>query len=183
MRLYGTEQTTMDEKGRTAFPTRFRDAVQKIYEAHGLVGAPPTLMLVPWFDDGCLRAYPLPIFERKVAQFEHALANESAFERGRDESWLVRALYGDAREITPDGAGRVLLVAEIREPARLEREVMWKGLLDCIEVWNPQIYREAMAQQAPRARAALSNYGPPPGPGAVIAPAAATPPTGSGDGP
>ena len=178
MRLYGTEQTTMDEKGRTAFPTRFRDAVQKIYEANGLVGAPPTLMLVPWFDDGCLRAYPLPIFERKVAQFERALANESAFERGRDESWLVRALYGDAREITPDGAGRVLLVAEIREPARLEREVMWKGLLDCIEVWNPQVYREAMAIQAPKARAALGNYGPPP----AGAPSVPTTSTGSGDG-
>ena len=182
MRLYGTEQTTMDDKGRTAFPTRFRDAVQKIYEANGLVGAPPTLMLVPWFDDGCLRAYPLPVFERKVAQFEQALANESAFERGRNESWLVRALYGDAREITPDGAGRVLLVAEIREPARLEREVMWKGLLDCIEIWNPQIYREAMAVHAPTARGVLASYGPPPGPAAGVALAPATPSTGSGEG-
>lgn len=180
MRLYGSEQTTMDEKGRTAFPTRFREAVQKIYEQHGLVGAPPTLMVVPWFDDGCLRAFPLPIFEQKVAQFEQALANESAFERGREESWLVRALYGDAREITPDNAGRVLLVSEIREPARLEREVMWKGLLDCIEIWNPAVYRESMAMHAKAARTRLTGYGPPPGP--MTAPAPLLPSSGSGGG-
>jgi hypothetical protein len=94
----------------------------------------------------------------------------------------VRALYGDAREITPDGAGRVLLVAEIREPARLEREVMWKGLLDCIEIWNPQIYRDAMSLHAPTARGVLASYGPPPGPAAGAPVAPATPSTGSGEG-
>jgi hypothetical protein len=77
----------------------------------------------------------------------------------------------------------VLLVAEIREPARLEREVMWKGLLDCIEIWNPQIYREAMSLHAPTARGVLASYGPPPGPAAVAPVAPPSPSTGSGEGP
>ncbi len=161
MRLIGSDITFLDDKGRTAMPARFREAVAAISRNAGIEQGPYSLMVVPWFDDQCLRAFALPTFDQKVAQFEAQLAGERAFERGRDETWLERTLYGDARELTPDGSGRVLMPSELRVLARLEREVMWKGMRDCIEIWNPTVYEEARVREAARARAVLANYSPP----------------------
>jgi hypothetical protein len=38
---------------------------------------------------------------------------------------------------------------------------MWKGMRDCIEIWNPTVYEEARVREAARARAVLANYSPP----------------------
>ena len=49
---------------------------------------------------------------------------------------LQRLLVGHATEISMDGHGRLLLPPELREFAKLEREVVLLGLMNKFELWD-----------------------------------------------
>ena len=51
---------------------------------------------------------------------------------------LNRHFFGDADEQTPDGQGRILVTATLREWAGLGRELVVAGAGKHIEIWNPE---------------------------------------------
>jgi MraZ protein len=137
----GASALTLDAKGRMSVPSRYRDALQ--VQAEGRV----TLTKSP---DGCLLLFPRPEWERfreKVAALP------------MDAMWWRRIFLGNAMDVEPDSAGRVLVSPELRAYASLEKDVTLLGMGAHFEVWDSQMYAakeaEAMAQGMPES---LKNF-------------------------
>ena len=116
----GAAKVTLDDKGRMVIPTRYRDSSPS---GRG--------QLVVTVDrDQCLLIYPLPDWE----QIERKLMSlPSLHPQSRR---LQRLMVGHATELELDGHGRLLLPAELREFAGLERLAMLIGQGNRFELWD-----------------------------------------------
>ena len=119
----GSHEHSIDAKGRTSLPARFRDVLATRGE---------TRIVVTTAFDSCLDAYPM----REWEAFEEKLAEKPQFD---DRLKLLRRHYvGRAIECEVDKLGRLLLPSELRGWASLDRSVLWVGVGKRIELWNPQ---------------------------------------------
>ena len=99
-------------------PARHRDALSASCEGRVTLTRHP---------DGCVLVYPRPTWEvrrQQIAQLPYAARA------------LQRLLLGSAVDIELDSAGRVLVTAELRSAAGLEREVMLLGMGAHFELWD-----------------------------------------------
>ncbi len=139
MAFRGVHPHAIDPKGRTSLPARFRQALaaQK--------GKSLVVTQHPW--DACLLAYAplewkrieeriaaLPRFDEEVIQFS-------------------RIFVAFAEEVDIDGMGRVLIPPALREFAALEKEVVWVGQVQSIQLWSQERWNKAQAA----ARAEISK--------------------------
>lgn len=122
----GRHNHNLDTKGRLALPARYRDKLSE-----GVV-------ITRGFDP-CLLVYPLdtwmPLAER--------VAGLSISDP--DVRKLRRMLFADAVDVQLDGQGRVLVPAELREYASIEREAVVVGVHTFIEVWSPTMWESQSA--------------------------------------
>jgi len=123
---------TIDKKGRLIIPARLRDSLgEKFITTKGL--------------DNCLFLYPQNEwlnFEEKLKKLPVSQPNARAF---------VRFFFSGATECEIDKLGRILLPANLREYATLEKDVMIVGVMNRIEVWDAAKWNNYSAQ-------AESNY-------------------------
>ena len=117
----GRYEHTIDGKGRTSLPARYREVLSASKGSRLVV---TTALLDP-----CLLAYPLEEWEA----FEARLAKLPTFDRSVMQ--LRRLVVSGAVECDLDKLGRVLLPAPLREHASLTREVVWAGVGPHIELW------------------------------------------------
>lgn len=114
----GRFEHNVDTKGRLALPARYRDRL-----AEGVV--------VTRGFDPCLLVYPmaswLPLAERVS---ELSISDP-------DVRQLRRMLFAEAADVQLDKQGRILVPAELRSYAELERESIVVGMHTFIEIWNP----------------------------------------------
>jgi len=138
----GSSQLTLDGKGRISVPSRHRDVLAA--QCDGRL----TLTRHP---DGCLLVYPRPVWEAR----REAIAAMPYSWRG-----LQRLLLGSAADAEIDSAGRVLVPAELREAAGLERDVMLLGMATHFELWDVARLHEQeqkqLAQALPESTASFS---------------------------
>lgn len=122
----GRHNHNLDAKGRLALPARFRDKL-----AEGVV-------ITRGFDP-CLLVYPLaawmPLAER-VASLSIS---------DPDVRNLRRMLFAEAVDVQLDGQGRVLIPAELREYASIEREAVVVGVHTFMEIWTPSTWQHQSA--------------------------------------
>jgi MraZ protein len=123
----GAAKVSLDDKGRMVLPTRYRD-----YALERSQGK----LVVTVDRDQCLLLYPLPDWEeieRKLMSLPslHAQARR-----------LQRLMVGHATELDLDGHGRLLLPAELREFALLERRGMLVGQGNRCELWEEGRWNE-----------------------------------------
>ena len=117
----GVNNLTLDAKGRLAIPVRYRKRLMEVCEGQ----------LVVTIDRGYyLLIYPLPTWEEIETKLVHLPSLQPQVRE------LQRLLVGHATEISMDGHGRLLLPAELREFAKLEREVVLLGLMNKFELWD-----------------------------------------------
>jgi MraZ protein len=122
----GSHEHSIDAKGRTSLPSRFRD----VLAARG-----ETRIVVTTAFDACLDAYAM----REWETFEERLAEKPQFD---DRLKLLRRHYvGKAIECDVDKLGRLLLPSELRSWAGLERSVLWVGVGRRIELWSPERFQ------------------------------------------
>jgi MraZ protein len=114
----GASQLTLDAKGRLSMPTRHRDALKAQCEGRLTLTRHP---------DGCVLVYPRPRWEAK--RTEIAILPFAA-------RALQRLLLGSATDLELDAAGRLLIPAELRGPAALERDTMLLGMGEHFELWD-----------------------------------------------
>lgn len=117
----GAAQINLDAKGRMAVPTRVRDPLT--------AGGTVKLVLTA-HPDGCLLLYPQPAWEpirAKVMSFPST---------DRMASLWKRLLVGFAQDAEPDSAGRLLIPPELRDYARITRQVMLVGQGSHFEIWD-----------------------------------------------
>ena len=128
----GETAITIDDKGRLAIPTAFRDAVAK-------AGNQLVLTYNP-FESGCLYLYPQPVWE-KVRDQVNALPRTRSVNRQ-----LQLKLVGAACFVEPDGSGRVSIPASQRSACGLEKRAGLLGMGDKFELWSEQAHHAQIRQ-------------------------------------
>lgn len=123
----GEHTQKMDTKGRVIVPAKFREALDNnIVITRGL--------------DGCLFAYSKEAFESLQAKLSSLPFTDS---RVRD---FNRFFLAGAYDLETDKLGRVLMPAVLRKFASLDKEVVWIGVGNRIEIWDIDKWNERMMQ-------------------------------------
>lgn len=125
--LLGEYAHTVDDKGRFTMPTKLRDALHDGF-------------IITKGLDGCLYMYDIEqwnILEAKLASLP--MSNRSA----RD---FVRFFVGGAVDNNYDKQGRVLLPPNLREFAKLDRDIVIAGVGNHAEIWNKVAWDKKQAE-------------------------------------
>ncbi|MBN1897909.1 MAG: division/cell wall cluster transcriptional repressor MraZ [Spirochaetes bacterium] len=120
----GTSFHTLDEKGRLAIPNKLRNLIEKTGDAE--------VLIVTQGFEGCLLAYPASSWrdiEKKAEEFNKlSLTNRTA-------RYFIRFFIEPAADCTLDKLGRIMLPQNLREYAKIKKEVVVSGSVDKIEIW------------------------------------------------
>ncbi|MEO7067790.1 MAG: division/cell wall cluster transcriptional repressor MraZ [Rhodanobacter sp.] len=119
----GETAITVDDKGRLAVPTMYRDQVA------GECANQLVLTYNP-FESGCLWLFPRSEWER-VRDQVNALSSVKAVHRA-----LQMKLVGAATFVEPDAAARILLPASQRSAAGIEKKAVLLGMGNKFELWS-----------------------------------------------
>lgn len=139
----GENSSTIDNKGRTSIPAKFRELLADLYgdERFVITKAAPVD-----FGDGTygrgLSAYPLGEWRELEKKIN---ANEGGFPLAQLNS-VKRQLLGPAQECSADKLGRVLIPPALRVHAGLERDIWFVGMGRRFDIWSREAYSRVNAQ-------------------------------------
>ena len=122
----GLFEHSIDGKGRTSVPARFRDVLVQSYSEKLVV----TFGFTDDPGEKFLGIYPLKNWE----QIEAALAARNQSEAGVKE--IYRTYVANAFELEVDKLGRVLLPNNLRSHAELTKDVVWVGQGKRMHLWS-----------------------------------------------
>ncbi len=158
--MFGGESlTTIDAKGRTSIPARFREILLNGFgdERFVITKASPVD-----FDDGSfgrgLSVYPIREWQEMERRIQ---GNEGNLALAQLNS-LKRLVLGPAQECSVDKLGRVLIPPALRVHAGLERDLYFVGMGQRFDIWASEIYARVNAQDErnfPQDSAALAALG------------------------
>ena len=117
---------TMDTKGRLSIPSGFRVEIQRRSQNDPILTS----------QGAHLALFPADEWERR----EEVLVGLSDFDTDAED--LQRLLGGEASDSPLDAQGRILVPTLMRKEADLETKVLVIGVLDRIELWNPERFEE-----------------------------------------
>ena len=124
----GFSSVSLDSKGRLAIPSRYRERL--VAEAGGAL----VQTLNPM--DRSLWLYPLPEWE----VIEEKLAELSDFDtQSRRAKQMMR---GYAADCQLDTHGRILIPAELRDYAQIDKQAVILGQGNKFEIWNRTSWEE-----------------------------------------
>ena len=128
--LIGTDDATIDEKGRLLVGKKKRDRL-----------GPDFVMY--FGDSGCIYAYPQDTWDVLTSfALSHDMLNQ-----GRQD--YTRMLMGEAEdELNFDGQGRVVVPKRLRELAKLQEKVTLKGCGDRLEIWATEEFAKYEANSS-----------------------------------
>lgn len=115
---------TIDPKSRVIIPSRFRkyiktEAENKLIITRGL--------------DGCLLVYPNDVWEKVQIK----LSKMNVFDP--EQRFFLREFLSYVNICEIDSQNRILLPQKLIEYANLKKEILLLGLLDKMEIWDPEI--------------------------------------------
>jgi MraZ protein len=125
--LLGEFRHNVDNKGRVAIPSRFRDALQ------------PGAIITRGIDN-CLFVFAQnewQVLVDKLMALPLSQANSRAF---------VRLMLAGAMDVEVDKQGRILVPEYLRTYAGIEKEVIVAGLYSRVEIWNADRWSEYKAK-------------------------------------
>ena len=129
----GETAITVDDKGRLAVPTAYRDLVARECGNRLVVTYNP-------FEAGSLYLYPMPVWER-VRDQVNALPRTKSVSRN-----LQLKLVGAATFVEPDGSGRIGIPSSHRSAVGIEKRAVLLGMGDKFELWSEQAHHEQIRQ-------------------------------------
>ena len=129
----GETAITIDDKGRLAIPTSYRDIVARECGNKLVVTYSP-------FDSGCLYLYPQPVWE-KVRDQVNGLPRIQARSR-----LLQMKLVGAATFVEPDGNSRISIPASQRSAVGIEKKAVLLGMGEKFELWSEQAHHAQIRQ-------------------------------------
>ena len=129
----GETAITVDDKGRVAIPTAYRESV---------MGECANRLVITYnpFESGCLWLFPQAEWER-VRDQVNALSSVKAVHRA-----LQMKLVGAAALVEPDSAVRILLPASQRSAAGIEKKAVLLGMGNKFELWSEQAHLAKIRQ-------------------------------------
>lgn len=123
----GEFQHTIDIKGRIIVPNKFRSILgDRFVATRGL--------------ENCLFVYPMTEWqqlEQKLRSLPFTNADARAF---------VRFFFSGATECELDKQGRILLPANLRDYANLEKDVVVLGVINRVEIWSRELWEKYSAK-------------------------------------
>ncbi len=129
--FYGSFVNRLNSKGQVAVPKRFRD----------LVGEQKSLVLLPG-EGGCLYMYT-------HEQFGAVRARVRAIAEEQGSSEFFRTFMEDVSAVDLDAQGRVVLPFALREAGGVGGpDVLFIGMDDRIEIWDPAAREQARGERA-----------------------------------
>jgi len=128
----GSYVHSIDNKGRINLPAKLRKYISP--EAND------TFIVTRGFDQ-CIFAYPLDEWH-SYEQAIRGLRSSSA-----DSRFVMRHLLQYASEVQLDGQSRIMVPQTLLKFADIKNEAMIIGVLERIEIWNPDIYENYIQQQ------------------------------------
>jgi len=123
----GEYHHSLDGKGRVVLPAKFRASLSADRKATGFISKG---------QERCLyiqQEHDWRAMAEKVKSLPLTDKRGRAFSRG---------FFGSSETVNVDGQGRIMLPAGLREWAGLEDKAVLVGLMDRIEVWNPETWAE-----------------------------------------
>ena len=129
----GETAITLDDKGRLALPTAYREVIAKSCGNRLVFTYNP-------FEPGCLWLFPHDEWEQ-VRDQVNALPKVKAAHRD-----MQMKLVGAAAVVEPDGAARVLLPASQRAAAGIEKKAVLLGMGNKFELWSEQAHLAKIRQ-------------------------------------
>ncbi len=126
----GSHLLTIDDKGRLAIPSRFR---QQLSDEHG------TQLFITRAYNPCIEVYPAPVFRELAEQIQN-LDNRAAADK------LKEVFIGHAVETEIDKQGRVLLPQILRRHARLETNAVLVGQITRFDIWSEDVWTQRFGE-------------------------------------
>ncbi len=113
----------IDAKGRAIVPAKFREELgDKFIVTKGM--------------DGCLFLYTIAAWEAYVEKLSQLPTTNHNARR------FIRIVTSGASECEPDGNGRIMIPAKLREFAGITKEIVSIGANDKVEIWDKQKWNE-----------------------------------------
>jgi MraZ protein len=129
----GETAITIDDKGRLAIPTSYRELVASACGNRLVITYNP-------FDSGCLYLYPQAVWEKLRDQV-------NALPRTRSVNRQIQLkLVGAASFVEPDASGRISIPASQRSACALEKHAVLLGMGDKFELWSEQAHHAQIRQ-------------------------------------
>ena len=123
----GQYEHSIDAKGRIIIPVKYREDLGELFVVtRGL--------------DGCLFLYPQKEWQNFVEKLQQLPSNQNT--RNIQRQFLSKAM-----EVTLDKQGRILIPALLRAAASLEKEVVFVGMMNRVEVWDKGRLEEQEMEQ------------------------------------
>jgi MraZ protein len=140
----GIFETTIDAKGRTSLPAKFREVLsEKFNDARFFITKSSPVGLGEGRFTAGLVIYPF----KEWSAVEEKLQNGAGL--GLTSAQLdsvKRTIVASAVDCTADKLGRVLVPPNLRKHASLEREIVFVGSLKKIEIWSLAEWEKVLAQ-------------------------------------
>jgi MraZ protein len=123
----GRYTAQLDQKQRVAVPAKLRRYAS---------GGAADQFVITLGLDGCLFLFPPEQWEEIVARIkEVSFTSEKA-------KFFTRMLASHAEDVELDGQSRILIPQTLIRKARLEKEVLFVGALNRIEIWRPDAFEQ-----------------------------------------
>jgi MraZ protein len=120
----------MDNKGRVSIPHRYREIMQERQDRQ--------LILTNF------QSYILAFPQSEWLKIEAKFAEKPLFRK--DLRDFQRFLISGVEECPLDRQGRILIPANLRDYAKLSREVALVGAVRCFEIWDRQAFEDHRKQ-------------------------------------
>ncbi|MFH1776355.1 MAG: division/cell wall cluster transcriptional repressor MraZ [Candidatus Omnitrophota bacterium] len=125
--FYGEYHHALDRKGRIIIPAKFREVfkehyIEKFYLTRGL--------------DGCLFVFAEDEWKHQEQKFK-ALSFTK-----KEARHFNRIYFSGAVELTCDKQGRILLPQYLKTYAAINKDIVFVGVSDRIEIWSKDKWEE-----------------------------------------
>ncbi len=130
----GQYEHRMDGKGRISVPARFREVLQDL----DVTGEHADRIILTRTFENCLVVYPMD----KWLNFEEKIRQLPQFNPHVQR--LKRVYVAGAVEVSMDSHGRLLVPQPMRDFAQLERDCVWVGQLETVELWSSENWKGAV---------------------------------------
>ena len=130
----GTYNYSIDNKGRISIPVKFRDKSDSPSR---------DLFVIARGFEGCLYVYPLEAW--KLVEEKLIALKTISDRRAR---FFVRTLLSNAEDAKLDGMGRITIPQNLLELAGIKKDVVIRGVLEKIELWDPEVLAKYEAGQS-----------------------------------
>lgn len=137
----GKYNHTLDTKGRIIVPAKFKKSLGDVFQI--CIGM-----------DGCLYIFTMERWQQFVEDFNKLPGTDI---RARQ---LRRLMLANSSECEIDKQGRILINGDLRQAAGLNKEAVFVGVGNKIELWDKDRYEEANKSiSIEEIAAGLNDYG------------------------